>query len=186
MVLLIDNYDSFTYNLYDYITQLGTPCQVLRNDCCALNEIQSMVFDKIVISPGPGIPRDAGICNDLIAYYYNKKPMLGICLGFQAIGEFFGAELTHAKMPMHGKTSSIHIDTSATLFRNLHTPTQVMRYHSLILKNLPLQLTITGKTTEDEIMAFEHEKLPLYGVQFHPESILTPDGLQMMANFLKS
>lgn len=186
MVLLIDNYDSFTYNLYDYILQLGFPCKVIRNDECTMEEIKLMDFDQVIISPGPGIPKDAGRCNDLIDFYHDKLPILGICLGFQAIGEYFGAKLIHAKLPMHGKTSSIEVDSSSALFQGIETPTQVMRYHSLILDDVPEILRITGQSKDGEVMAFEHQKLAIAGVQFHPESILTPSGLRMIENFLKA
>ena len=185
MVLLFDNYDSFTYNLYDYILQLGVPCTVIRNDDFTLEEIQLMPFDKLVISPGPGVPKDAGLCLELIDFYHDKLPILGICLGYQAIGEYFGAKLTHASLPMHGKTSQIDLDSSAKLFQHIESPTHVMRYHSLILDDIPSELKITGKSAVGEVMAIEHHVLPLHGVQFHPESILTPEGLKMLANFLQ-
>ena len=186
MVLLLDNYDSFTYNLYDYIKQLGIDCFVIRNDQYSVKEIQRMEFSSIVISPGPGIPSNSGVCMDLIEKYHNKLPILGICLGFQAIGEFFGAELVKAKIPMHGKTSSLEILNKGRLFKDLANEIEVMRYHSLILQNLPEELQLLCKTQLNEPMAFEHESLPLAGVQFHPESILTKDGITILKNWFNS
>ncbi len=186
MVLLLDNYDSFTYNLYDYIKQLGLECVVIRNDELTLIEIKKIDFDVIVISPGPGIPKNSGICMELIAFYQDKLPILGICLGFQAIGEFFGAKLEKAIKPMHGKTSWIQIKKPGRLFKNLDKQIEVMRYHSLVLKEFPNTLLILAKTGEQEVMAFEHKTLPLAGVQFHPESILTKDGMMILKNFFRS
>jgi anthranilate synthase component 2 len=186
VILLIDNYDSFTYNLYDYISQLGYTCHVVRNDELILADIDKLKVDAIVISPGPGVPKDAGNCMEVIREFYNRKPILGICLGYQAIGEYFGAQLKKAIKPMHGKTSNLHIIPGSILFKDISSPTQVMRYHSLILENVVLPLKITGQTIEKEIMAFEHESLPIAGVQFHPESILSTKGLQMIKNWLDS
>ncbi len=183
-VLLIDNYDSFTYNLYDYLASLGASCQVVRNDKISLEELENCQFDALVLSPGPKRPQDAGILMDIIAAYYQKKPILGICLGMQAIGEFFGAKLVHALAPKHGKTSDIyHQDT--ILFNNISNPTTVMRYHSLILTELPTCLQTVAYTTQNELMALEHESLPIVGVQFHPESILTKEGYQMLSNWVQ-
>lgn len=184
-ILLLDNYDSFTYNLCDYLLQLGAECQVLRNDDITPADFERLRFDAAVLSPGPGRPREAGVLMPFIDYFYQKKPLLGVCLGHQAIGEFFGAPLVHAAMPMHGKTSRIAHD-QAGLFEGIDNDCAVMRYHSLILAALdPALLRVTARTAQDEIMAFEHNRLPIWGVQFHPESILTPDGLQMLRNWVK-
>lgn len=183
MVLLIDNYDSFTYNLYDYILQLGQQCRVVRNDEMSLEELAGIPFNSAVISPGPKTPAEAGITMPFIEHYHNRLPILGICLGHQAIGQFFGATLVKARQPMHGKTTLIQ-HTNHFLFNNLPQQLQVMRYHSLILEGLEKTgLEVTATTADGEIMALAHKNLPLAGVQFHPESILTPQGLQLMRNW---
>jgi anthranilate synthase/aminodeoxychorismate synthase-like glutamine amidotransferase len=184
-LLLIDNYDSFTYNLYDYLMRLGARVEVHRNDAIALSKIGKMGLDGIVLSPGPERPAKAGLLMDIIASYHQQLPILGICLGHQAIGEFFGADLVKAKVPIHGKTSAIAHDNSL-LFQGIAQPMQVMRYHSLILDNLPDCLVATAHTSEGEIMALEHRSLPLFGVQFHPESILSPEGLSLLQNWLQT
>lgn len=186
MVLLIDNYDSFTYNLYDYILQLGYACKVIRNDELSLDEIRKLNFDSIIISPGPGIPKDAGVCMELIETFFKDKPILGICLGYQALGEFFKAKLVKGIKPMHGKTSKVKLSAFSIIFKKIASPTQVMRYHSLVLEDFKRPLRITGESEEGEIMAFEHDELPIAGVQFHPESILTPQGLLMLKNWFDS
>lgn len=183
MVLLLDNYDSFTYNLRDYILQCGMQCTVVRNDEMSLEDIAKLNFTSAIISPGPKTPAEAGLTMQFIERFYAQKPILGICLGHQAIGEFFGAELARAIKPMHGKTSVIE-HTGNYLFNNLPLKIEVMRYHSLVLKNIentPLQVTAT--TSEGEVMAFAHPVLKLAGVQFHPESVLTTHGLQLMKNW---
>ncbi|MCL4167628.1 UNVERIFIED_CONTAM: hypothetical protein GTU68_040519, partial [Idotea baltica] len=185
-VLLLDNYDSFTYNLYDYIQQLGYDCEVVRNDQFTVDEICEKDFDALVISPGPGVPKDAGVCMELIQRLYNNKPILGICLGYQALGEFFGAKLVKGIRPMHGKTSRIKIDLNSPLFLNFENEIEVMRYHSLVLKDIQVPLVVSAWTAEEEIMAIQHESLPIAGVQFHPESILTSTGLKMMENWFAS
>lgn len=183
-VLLLDNYDSFTYNLYDYLSQLGLTCTVVRNDKITIDEIEAACFDGIVLSPGPKRPEDAGILMEVIAHFYQKKPILGICLGMQAIGLFFGAKLIHASVPVHGKTSLItHKEKS--IFQNIPNPTAIMRYHSLLLVNLPNTLEDLAWTEEKELMAIQHKTLPICGVQFHPESILSTDGLAMLNNWTK-
>ena len=184
MVLLIDNYDSFTYNLYDYIMQLGKECLVVRNNEITIEGIAKMNFESIVISPGPGIPENAGITMELIKKFYKQKPLLGICLGHQAIGEFFGAKLIKAKNPIHGKTSTLYFENH-DLFFSIENPFEVMRYHSLILEDIKLPLKIIAETKNNEIMSFYHTSLPIVGIQFHPESILTENGLLMMKNFFK-
>lgn len=183
-ILLLDNYDSFTYNLYDYLCQLGAKCTVIRNDKISIMELEQCHFDAIVLSPGPQRPANAGILMNLIAHFYTKLPILGICLGMQAIGEFFGAKLVHAFIPMHGKTSWI-THNGEGLFAELMNPTKVMRYHSLLLKELPSCLNVVGWTAQNEVMAIQHENYPIYGVQFHPESILTTNGFLMLENWLK-
>jgi anthranilate synthase/aminodeoxychorismate synthase-like glutamine amidotransferase len=183
MVLLLDNYDSFTYNLRDYVLQLGEECLVVRNDEYTPEQIEQLSFDSIIISPGPRTPAEAGITPQLIAAFYNRKPILGICLGHQAIGEFFGAELIKAQKPMHGKTSPV-THNNHFLFQGLPSPMEVMRYHSLVLQKVestPLQ--VTAQTPEGEVMAVVHPQYPVAGVQFHPESILTPQGLQLLRNW---
>ncbi len=183
-LLLIDNYDSFTYNLYDYFRQLGATCEVIRNDALSLGEFTAKEFDALVLSPGPGIPENAGLMMSLIAHFHNKKPILGICLGHQGIGEFFGAKLKKAKLPMHGKTSRIQ-HNGDSLFEGLPEAFEVMRYHSLLLENIEnTPLHPLAKTDEGEIMALAHETLPIIGIQFHPESILTQHGIDILRNWL--
>lgn len=184
MVLLIDNYDSFTYNLYDYIKQIGKECVVFRNDEINIDKIRKINFESIIISPGPGIPQDAGITAKLISAFYKEKPILGICLGHQAIGEFFGAKLVKAKKPMHGKTSKLYFENHK-MFEKINKSFNVMRYHSLILENIKSPLEIIAETKEGEIMAIAHNKYPVIGIQFHPESILTENGLLLMHNFFE-
>lgn len=185
MVLLLDNYDSFTYNLRDYILQLGLPCRVVRNDEMSLEEMAELDFAAAVISPGPKTPAEAGITKAFIERFHSSVPLFGVCLGLQAIGEFYGAKLVKAEAPMHGKTSVINHNGHA-LFAGLPKEIEVMRYHSLVLKEVvqtPLQVIATsGK----EVMAIAHPELPIAGVQFHPESILTPHGLQLLRNWFVS
>ncbi len=184
-ILLLDNYDSFTYNLYDYLLQAGAQCQVLRNDELSLEEFDQLHFDALVLSPGPERPAQAGLMMPLIARWFDKKPILGICLGHQALGEFFGARLVPAPLPMHGKTSRI-MHTGHPIFAEIPSPVAVMRYHSLLLESLegtPLQ--VLAQTDSGEIMGLAHDNLPLLGLQFHPESILTDWGLQMLKNWVQ-
>jgi len=183
-ILLLDNYDSFTYNLYDYLEQLGLVCTVIRNDQITIEEIENGHFDGIVFSPGPQRPENAGQLMPILTYFYTKMPILGICLGMQAIGTFFGAELVHASVPVHGKTSMIE-HTGKQLFQGITLPTQVMRYHSLLLKELPSCLQTIAWTDQKEVMAIVHESLPVWGVQFHPESILTLEGLAILDNWIQ-
>jgi anthranilate synthase/aminodeoxychorismate synthase-like glutamine amidotransferase len=183
-ILLLDNYDSFTYNLYDYLLQTGVECQVLRNDARSLAEFERLDFQAIVFSPGPKRPADAGLMPALIERLYAHVPMLGICLGHQAIGEFFGAKLVKAKIPMHGKTTEIQ-HNGHPIFAGIPERFTVMRYHSLLLESLDgTPLVCTAQTDDGEIMALAHRSLPLTGVQFHPESILTEHGLQMLSNWV--
>lgn len=182
---MIDNYDSFTYNLYQYIGEISPDIEVYRNDCIDVDQVLKSKPSHIVISPGPGYPREAGICLDLIRENKNI-PMLGVCLGHQAIGEACGAEIIRAPRIMHGKSDLISLDMDSKLFRGLDNQEQVGRYHSLIIdpNTLPEELIITAQSNDGCIMAVEHKERPLYGIQFHPESILTPNGKKIMANFL--
>lgn len=188
MILLIDNYDSFVYNLYQLIGSITPDIKVVRNDGCTLEEIEAMAPEAIVISPGPGRPEDAGIILSVIEHFTGKIPILGVCLGHQAICSALGGVVTYARELMHGKTSMIHTEPDSVLFRGIETPTQAARYHSLAAseKNLPDCLRITARASDGEIMAVEHRKYPVYGVQFHPESIMTPQGKKMIENFLDS
>jgi len=184
MILLIDNYDSFTYNLAQFLGQLGENLEVRRNDQISLDEIAAKKPQRIVISPGPGEPQNAGICIDVIRQFTGKIPILGVCLGHQAIGYAFGGKVVRAPALMHGKTSRIHHD-SKTIFRKLPQDFVATRYHSLIVqkKGLPRELEISAET-DGLIMGLRHRKLPLEGVQFHPESVLTEVGMQLLRNFL--
>ncbi len=182
-ILLLDNYDSFTYNLYDYFCRLGCTVVVKRNDEISISDTLFTQSDALVISPGPRRPKDAGITMAVLEAYHAHKPILGICLGHQAIGEYFGARLTHANKPMHGKTSEM-FHQQDSLFKNIPNPLVAMRYHSLILSELPTTLESIAHTDTNEIMAIQHTQFPLYGIQFHPESILTIHGLQVLQNWL--
>ncbi len=184
MILLIDNYDSFTYNLAQFLGQLGEKLEVRRNDQITLDQIAAKKPQRIVISPGPGEPQNAGICVDVIRQFSGKIPILGVCLGHQAIGYAFGGNVVRAPSLMHGKTSRIHHD-SKTIFRKLPQDFVATRYHSLIVqkKGLPRELEISAET-EGLIMGLRHRKLLLEGVQFHPESVLTEVGMQLLRNFL--
>jgi anthranilate synthase/aminodeoxychorismate synthase-like glutamine amidotransferase len=184
MVLLIDNYDSFTYNLAQFLGQMGEKLEVRRNDQITLAQIAAKKPQRIVISPGPGEPQNAGICVDVIREFTGKIPILGVCLGHQAIGYAFGGNVVRAPSLMHGKTSRIHHDRK-TIFHELPQDFVATRYHSLIVqkKGLPRELEISAET-DGLIMGLRHRKLPLEGVQFHPESVLTEVGMQMLRNFL--
>ena len=186
MILMIDNYDSFTYNLVQYLGELGEELLVKRNDAITIPSIKRLRPSSIVISPGPGRPSDAGISNDLIKTFAGTIPILGVCLGHQCIGEVFGGDVVRAKRPMHGKISKIY-HTRQALFRGLPSPFEATRYHSLIVKRdtLPRDLTVTAWTQDEEIMGLQHRRVPVYGVQFHPESILTTVGKDILRNFLK-
>ena len=186
MIVLIDNYDSFTYNLVQYIGAVEPDIRVIRNDACTPEEIEAMKPDAIVISPGPGKPSEAGICIEAIQYFRDKVPILGVCLGHQAICEAFGGTVSYAKELMHGKSSVAQILEESPLFKNLGTEMQVARYHSLaaIRDTLPEELKVTAVTDDGEIMAVEHRDYPVYGLQFHPESVLTPKGMTLIENFL--
>jgi anthranilate synthase component 2 len=186
MTVLIDNYDSFTYNLYQYLAYLGESVTVYRNDKTTVAELQEMRPARIVISPGPGRPADAGISCDLIGAMAGRVPILGVCLGHQAIGEVFGATVDRAGRLMHGKTSPIHHDGQG-LFAGLPNPFEAVRYHSLIVQpaTVPDCLEVSARTDQDEIMGLRHRELTIEGVQFHPESVMTAPGLDLLSNFLK-
>jgi anthranilate synthase/aminodeoxychorismate synthase-like glutamine amidotransferase len=180
---MIDNYDSFTYNLVQYLGELGEELEVVRNDQITLQQIRHPT--SIVISPGPGSPKDAGISNELIRMFAGEIPILGVCLGHQCIGEVFGGEVVRAKRLMHGKTSRIY-HTGVDLFQKLPNPFEATRYHSLLVRRegLPKRLRVTAWTEEGEIMGLQHVRAPVFGVQFHPESILTKVGKDLLRNFL--
>ena len=185
MILMIDNYDSFTYNLVQYIGQLGGAVVVHRNDMISLDEIRELNPDAIFLSPGPCTPQEAGISVEVIRKFGTTIPIMGVCLGHQAIGYAFGAEVVRAERIMHGKTSQINND-GRTIFQGLPSPFVAGRYHSLILErnSLPDYLEISAETEEGEIMGIRHKEYPLEGVQFHPESVLTPNGKRILKNFL--
>jgi anthranilate synthase component II len=185
MILMIDNYDSFTYNLVQYFGELGADMRVFRNDKITISRIAALKPEKIVISPGPGRPEDAGISCEAIRAFAGKIPILGVCLGHQAIGYVYGGSIVGAKKLMHGKTSMIY-HNGKTIFKGIPDPFEATRYHSLLVerKTLPECLEITARTKENEIMGLKHKKYPLWGVQFHPESILTKSGKDILANFL--
>ena len=187
MILLIDNYDSFSYNLYQYVGVIDPDIRVIKNDEFSLAEIQKMNPSHIIISPGPGRPKDAGICEEVVAFFTDKTPLLGVCLGHQAICEVFGGEITYAKTLMHGKQSTVHIANGSPVFRGLPPIIQAARYHSLGAKRntLPDELLIIAEDDEGEVMAVKHRDYDVYGLQFHPESLLTEDGNRMIENFLK-
>lgn len=188
MILLIDNYDSFSYNLYQLIGTFYSDIHVVRNDMITIEQIQKSNASAIILSPGPGRPENAGICIEAIQKLSHQMPILGVCLGHQAICQAFGATISYAKQLMHGKTSIVTIDTTTTLFRNMAQKIQVARYHSLaaVKQTLPDVLHITAETNDGEIMAVEHKTLPIYGVQFHPESVMTPEGGTIIKNFLEA
>jgi anthranilate synthase/aminodeoxychorismate synthase-like glutamine amidotransferase len=186
MILVIDNYDSFTYNLVQYLGQLQKDLRVFRNDKISLAQIRNLSPEKIVISPGPGRPEDAGISCELIDKFKDRVPILGVCLGHQAIGYVFGGKIVQAKNIMHGKTSMIYHNRKG-IFKGITSPFQATRYHSLLVekKTFPKALEITAWTEDKEIMGLKHRDYPIWGVQFHPESILTRVGLKLLSNFLK-
>jgi anthranilate synthase/aminodeoxychorismate synthase-like glutamine amidotransferase len=183
VILLLDNYDSFTYNLSDYFARLGVQCRVVRNDV-PWQEIIGHTYKGIVLSPGPGTPQEAGRLMQVIDYYHNKLPMLGICLGHQAIGQYFGASLHKAIKPMHGKISEIQLMPDL-LHEQLPAQIEVVRYHSLVLKELPECLVATSFTKDAEVMSLAHRTLPVRGIQYHPEAALTRDGLRILNNWVK-
>jgi para-aminobenzoate synthetase component 2 len=184
-MLMIDNYDSFTFNLVQYLGILGENIKVRRNDRITLDEIRNMAPSRIVISPGPGRPVDAGISKDMIRHFYKEIPILGVCLGHQCIGEVFGAEVINSGTVVHGKTSVIYHD-GKSIFTGIENPFEAARYHSLILKKdtIPDSLEITARTEDGIVMGVRHKNYKLEGIQFHPESFLTPVGLDILKNFI--
>ena len=185
MILMIDNYDSFTYNLVQYFGELGADLAIYRNDKISINQVNKLDPEKIIISPGPCTPNEAGISCQLIRDYAGRVPILGVCLGHQCIGQVFGGNIVRANRLMHGKTSPIY-HKNREIFQGLPSPFDATRYHSLIIQNdsLPDCLELTAWTDEEEIMGIEHKEMSIYGVQFHPESILTIEGKKLLGNFL--
>ena len=186
MVLLIDNYDSFSYNLYQLVGELNPDIRVIRNDEMTVEEIEQLNPDSIILSPGPGKPEDAGICEEVVEKLAGKIPILGVCLGHQAICEAFGGTVSYAKELMHGKQKEIHQIGENQLFQGLPEIFPAARYHSLaaLKEKLPEELKVTAESEDGEVMAVEHTKYPIYGVQFHPESVMTPDDKIMIENFM--
>jgi para-aminobenzoate synthetase component 2 len=183
-LLIIDNFDSFTHMLVDYLRQAGAECRVVRNNE-SLEQLTREAVDGLVLSPGPGTPEQAGRLMEVIDYYYRQIPVLGVCLGHQAIGTFFGASLVPADQPMHGKVSTVRVRAEDGLFDGLPASFAVTRYHSLVLTDLPAALIPTAVTDRNEVMALRHRTLPLWGVQFHPEAVLTQGGLQLLKNWIE-
>ncbi len=185
MLIIIDNYDSFTYNLYQYLGELGANMRVFRNDKITVEEIAEMQPEKLLVSPGPCTPNEAGISCEAIKYFAGKIPVFGVCLGHQSIGQVFGGKVIRARRLMHGKTSPVHHDNKG-VFAGLPNPFDATRYHSLIIEkeSCPDCFEITAHADEDEIMGIRHKELPVFGVQFHPESILTTHGKKLLKNFL--
>lgn len=188
MILLIDNYDSFSYNLYQLTGSVESDIKVIRNDEYTIEEIEKMEPDALIISPGPGRPEDAGVCIDAIKYFAGKMPILGVCLGHQAICEAFGGRVTYAKELMHGKQSKVYQGGSGRLFKGMGPEFKAARYHSLsaAAEDLPEVLMVTAEAEDGEIMAVEHREYPVFGVQFHPESVMTPEGRKMIENFMEA
>ncbi|HSW35016.1 MAG TPA: aminodeoxychorismate/anthranilate synthase component II [Candidatus Limnocylindrales bacterium] len=188
MILIIDNYDSFTYNLVQYLGELvdGMPLEVFRNDAITVEQIKALSPKKIVLSPGPGTPNDAGICLEIIKCLQGSVPLFGVCLGLQVIGQAFGGTIISAKSIMHGKTSAVR-HNGCGIFSGVRNPLNVARYHSLVVNpdHVPAALKVTAMSDDGEIMGLKHKVFPIWGVQFHPESILTEDGKMILQNFLK-
>ncbi|MCD8307726.1 MAG: aminodeoxychorismate/anthranilate synthase component II [Clostridia bacterium] len=186
MILLIDNYDSFSYNVYQLVGGINPDIKVIRNDEMTTEDISHLCPSHIIISPGPGRPKDAGICEDAVRRFAGEIPILGICLGHQAICEAFGGEIIHARELMHGKQSEVILDTDCPIFRGMEPDMVAGRYHSLVAdpETLPECLKVVAKTKDGELMAVQHREFLVYGVQFHPESVLTPGGKQILRNFL--
>ena len=188
MILLIDNYDSFSYNLYQLIGGVEPDIKVIRNDECSLEEIEAMKPEAIILSPGPGRPADAGVCISVVKKFAGMIPILGVCLGHQSICEAFGGVVTYAEELMHGKKKEMYRTGESRLFKGLPQSFPAARYHSLAAKKdtLPKELVVTAVSDKGEIMAVEHETYPVFGVQFHPESVMTPDGRKMIENFMEA
>lgn len=187
MILLIDNYDSFSFNLYQMLGSIEPDIRVIRNDEMTVEEIEALAPEKIIISPGPGRPADAGVCEEVVRALRTKIPILGVCLGEQGICEAYGATVGYAKELMHGKQSLTEIDTTSRIFAGLPEKVRVARYHSLAVEadTLPENLKVIAKTEDGEVMAVEDTEYPVFGLQFHPESIMTPDGAKMLRNFME-
>lgn len=187
MILLIDNYDSFSYNLYQLVGEIEPEIKVIRNDELTVEEIRRLEPSRIILSPGPGRPENAGIIVEVIKALGKEIPVLGVCLGHQAVCEAFGAVITYAEELMHGKQSEVEFDTDCPLFLGIPKKAKVARYHSLIADagTIPEELKVTAVAANGEVMAVQHKKYPIYGLQFHPESIMTPDGRQMLKNFIE-
>ena len=186
MILLIDNYDSFSYNLYQYFGQLCGNIKAVRNDRITVEEIRALRPSHLVLSPGPGYPKDAGVCLEAAKTLAGELPILGVCLGHQTIGQAFGGHVAHAPRLMHGKTSSIQLDNSCPIFAGLPGSIKAARYHSLVVtkESLPDCLKVTARDEDGEIMAVAHRELPVYGIQFHPESFMTEYGMEIIRNFI--
>ena len=185
MILLIDNYDSFSYNLFQQAAAIEPDMRVVRNDALTVSEIEGLNPSHIILSPGPGYPKDAGICEEVVSRLGGSIPILGVCLGHQAICEAFGGRIEHAQQLMHGKQSMVTLDTDCPVFKGMKKIIPAARYHSLaaVRETIPEELKITAETEDGEIMGVMHRDYPIYGVQFHPESILTPDGYEILKNF---
>jgi anthranilate synthase component II len=182
LILVIDNFDSFTYNLVDYLKQLGQETEVLRNNL-PLKTLMTDKYSRVVLSPGPGVPSNAGHLMQVIGYYAGSLPLLGICLGHQAIAEYFNGTLKKAIRPMHGKISKV-INEADVIFKNIPEIIEVTRYHSLVCDKIPAQLEVISRSTEGEVMALKHKKMNIYGLQYHPEAVLTSEGLEILRNWL--
>lgn len=187
MIVLIDNYDSFSYNLYQLVGKYEPDIKVIRNDQVTVEKLEKMNPSHIILSPGPGKPSDAGICEQVVKKLGRQIPIMGVCLGHQAICGVFGATVTYAPQMMHGKTSMVQLKTDTPLFAGMKDTVQVARYHSLVATkdSIPDCLTVTALTDDEQVMAVQHVTYPIFGVQFHPESIMTPDGGEMVQNFLR-
>ncbi|MDR3256255.1 MAG: aminodeoxychorismate/anthranilate synthase component II [Endomicrobium sp.] len=186
MILIIDNYDSFSYNLYQYVGIINKNVKIIKNDDMTVKEIEKLKLTHLIISPGPGRPDAAGVCEEAIKYFTGKVPILGVCLGHQAICEVFGAKITYAKTLMHGKLSNIHIANGSSIFKGLSPIIQAARYHSLVADRatLPDELLVIAEDEDSQVMGVKHQDYNLYGLQFHPESILTKNGITIIDNFL--